>query len=420
MEYCPNEGCEVLLRGLAGKMSHDSRCAFKRPVEGGEPVVPLQKRRRPESRPLPTILGGTGPRIASDLVYEEMQSDDSEMAYVRTQEEIFEEAKNVRALLDRVIEAETSSETKSEENGRATGEATSEEVTEALGVFLGTLLGDIGAAKLDRLLLLIQHPSYKPELAAKKFSSASTLKQYIRTKLLDTERDFGLLGFRQHIISESGGSSCKMYMRDPLEVLKFQLTKSRRQNTIYEHVREVNRKHERIFNHPLSGKLASEGFPKILESIKRCARSDVCWDTSRNNFVGAVQLYSDKSSTSLGCNTMTFYPLHVTLLNFSNELRRRLIQAGDTKFAFLPVHLSKAGEKASSDRRLSMKLLHHALERALKPLMRAAWTGFGFEDGENVSRRCFPCLGNYITDIPEGKDITSTLYGNVTKFPCSR
>ena len=408
------------MRGLAGRMSHAARCAFKRPTENREPSVPLNREKSHMHRSLPVTLGGNGPRIASDLVYEEMQSDDSEMQYVRNQEEIYGEAKNVRALLDDLVEEEATKEGRNDQKERKTEEATSEEVVEALSIFLGTLCSDIGAAKLDHLLLLIQHPAYKPELSAEKFTSATSLKQYIRTKVMDAERDYERLGFRQQIVSVPEGVRCKFYMRDPIEVLKLQLRSSRRQNTIYEYVREVNRRNERIFKHPLSGKLASEGFPKITEAIKRSTRPDVCWDTSLNNFVGAIQLYSDKSSTSLACSAMTFYPLHLTLLNFSHDLRRRLIQRGDTKVAFLPVYISSTNDRIIPDRPLKMKILHKALERSLKSIVEAAWTGFDFEDGESIPRRCFPCLGNYISDIPEGKDLTSTLHGNVTNFPCPR
>ena len=90
------------------------------------------------------------------------------------------------------------------------------------------------------------------------------------------------------------------------------------------------------------------------------------------------------------------------------------------KLALLPVYMKGKGDEIAPDRALRIRLLHNALEMSLKPLMEASWKGFEYEDGESVQRRCFPCLGNYITDIPEGKDITSTLHATKTPFTCAR
>ena len=108
---------------------------------------------------------------------------------------------------------------------------------------------------------------------------------------------------------------------------------------LYGHVREVNRAVEIVYSHGLSGKLAEKRLPHIVEAIMQNNRPDVFWNTSFNSFMGPVQLYSEKYMVTLAANSLTFYPLHVTLLNFRNEFRCALIQGGETKVAFLPVYM---------------------------------------------------------------------------------
>ena len=67
--------------------------------------------------------------------------------------------------------------------------------------------------------------------------------------------------------------------------------------------------------------------------------STVCWYNSerdcRSSTVVYVQLYSDKTVTSLGAFCVQFYPLHWNLMNFSEEARRHMISHGLSILAFL-------------------------------------------------------------------------------------
>ena len=56
-----------------------------------------------------------------------------------------------------------------------------------------------------------------------------------------------------------------------------------------------------------------------------------------DSFVGVGQFYSDKAAVSLKSNGFRFYPIHITLLNFTDELRRRLISSDATILGYLPV-----------------------------------------------------------------------------------
>lgn len=54
-------------------------------------------------------------------------------------------------------------------------------------------------------------------------------------------------------------------------------------------------------------------------------------------FIGCFQVNSDKSQTSLSWSGSVFNPLHLTLLSYLEELRRKLIEQGLTAFAYLRI-----------------------------------------------------------------------------------
>ena len=401
-------------------MSHESRCPFRNAKKVSALVQKRNHKRR--RRPLPISLHGTGPRLANDFVFTLTESGSPVRPNEEAQQKIFNKAKNIREILGELVEPDSSLRNGDDdgESERSLEEANEEEVGEALALLLNDFLKVMGSYKVDLLLFLIQHPSYNPESIMKRFTSSSTIKGYVKEKLKNREKHFESMGFRQFFVTSESGARCEVYLRDSVTVLTRQCEKSGRDNMFYDFFVERNRKGERIYNHPLSGKLAETGFPEVKAAIKRSSKKDVCWNESRNDFIGAVQLYSDKSSTALSTNALTFYPLHLTLLNFSHELRHSFIQSGATKVAFLPVYLTDSTNDAIRDRSTRMQLLHKALEKILEPLFKASWSSFEYKDKEQIFRRCYPILGNYVTDYPEGKDITSTLGGSGTANPCTR
>ena len=75
------------------------------------------------------------------------------------QQEVDDEAMNVRTLLSDVIKRDKN-QTQIKSRERSLGEATSEEVAEALDIVLGSISNDLDSAKVDLLLRLIQHLAY--------------------------------------------------------------------------------------------------------------------------------------------------------------------------------------------------------------------------------------------------------------------
>ena len=67
-------------------------------------------------------------------------------------------------------------------------------------------------------------------------------------------------------------------------------------------------------------------------------RSNVVWydGSERKSFVGFLQVFTDKTVTSLKVGSVTAYVVHVTLLNATKKFHRKLIQSGKTIVVFLP------------------------------------------------------------------------------------
>lgn len=75
-----------------------------------------------------------------------------------------------------------------------------------------------------------------------------------------------------------------------------------------------------------------------------------------DSFFAALKVFSDRSETSLGANSVVFYPIHLKLLNFTEEWCRKHIKGGNTIVAFLHIRheniiderLEKEGEEKNS------------------------------------------------------------------------
>lgn len=72
--------------------------------------------------------------------------------------------------------------------------------------------------------------------------------------------------------------------------------------------------------------------------MKNSEERDAIWCTTydhwKQSLVCAVEGFNDKFVTVLGAGKFGFYPLHLTLLNFTGEWRRSYVQHGYTILAY--------------------------------------------------------------------------------------
>ena len=142
------------------------------------------------------------------------------------------------------------------------------------------------------------------------------------------------------------------------------------------------------------------------------------------SFVGLGQVYSDKTATTLKNSGLKFYPVHLVLLNFSAEVRRQLISSGASIVGYLPTSFEENEQSQESSkpkiRRNVILSTHHAVADMLGPLAHVAEQGFHYIDRKGVERTCHFAIASYCADIPERKDMTGILSGQLTAKTCFR
>ena len=228
---------------------------------------------------------------------------------------------------------------------------------------------------------------------------------------------------KRTLIDPTTDVCCDIYARSPLQVLQNQIAGTSQDTCFFDPAGNGT-----TFNHPMMGELGQYGVKSISKAIMRSANNGILWHdkitSAEFSFVGLVQIYSDKSRTSLKESAFQFYPIHITLLNFHDDYRRKCIVNGSTFLAFLPVTFYKIenGIKIPTDvdRTQKLRLLHLAIDFALQYVRELGYTGFSCRDKTGLRRRCHPCLVSYCSDLPEAKDLSSVRNGNSSERNCHR
>ena len=251
----------------------------------------------------------------------------------------------------------------------------------------------------------------------------------VKERELQTQRSLGVLGFEKlEVVNPESQFRCNVYTRSPINVLQEQIAQASSATTIFNP--ENNDSHE-PFSHPMTADLGASEVTAVRREVMAHSAENVVWHDETtvcgSSFVGMVQLYSDKSQNSLKSSSFQFYPIHITLLNFSEEHRRESIVQGKTFLAFLPVEFFayidednceiQEGKFGRSER---IRLVHLAITLVLNDLRKAAYSGFKCRDQEGSARRCHPCIVSYCCDMPESKDLSSIRHGNQGIRNCHR
>lgn len=288
-----------------------------------------------------------------------------------------------------------------------------------------------GAKLVDELISLLRNRNYSHSEFMDNILSARqclTLTRNMFNNHLDRN------GFAERRIFDNTGRFWgTMYARNPIDVLRKQIQACNESNTFFQPVCMV-KDNARMFYHPLHTPFCEEVYKHTVANVMKDPSRDVFWHTDGANdsksFVGYLQLYSDKSSTTMKASGLVSYPIHITLLNFHKEYRNTCIMSGETILAYLPVNISpheesiveESGEqrKGTVDRSIRMNILHNSISAALERLTEVCMKGFLCTDSSGCSWNCHPTLLSFCADIPEAKDLTSILGGTKTCAPCHR
>lgn len=315
-----------------------------------------------------------------------------------------------------------------------TTDASKEEVVEAMRrtvMFLGIRSG---AKSMDRLIKLMQHPSFC-SVAMK-----SGIPSY-RAVIEDADRQLedSLLSLRfqrEQVFDAIEEGQATMWVRDPVEVVRRQieqLTVDAEHNGVdkvkslyMKCFKEVGDDGVRRYSHPLSTDVAADLEKRVRERVTNgCADGEdgvTGWKTGRD-FVLLLQLYSDKTQQTLKASSQNHLPLHVAVVNTSLRMKERMICRGDSVVGYMPTkirwnnlerkkwktHLDDAVSGKGS-RQSRLRILQESLRKCLEPLLSLTVCGFPVQDSVGRQLRCHPVLWSYVTDLPEGWDISSAVW----------
>jgi Plavaka transposase len=180
---------------------------------------------------------------------------------------------------------------------------------------------------------------------------------------------------------------------------------------------------ERLFSHPMNADLAVEAFSEVKDKVCSSPDPKVFWNAGlgpSQSIVGGVALYSDKSSMTASALSKYFYSLHVVWLNASAAYRHKLIACGSTVVAYLSTRLldEGVGGKPRESQSVRQVMLHKCLSLALEPICSKMLCRLLATTRDGTSPKVHIVLGTYITDVPEGKDVSCIKHGNTTPMPC--
>ena len=305
-------------------------------------------------------------------------------------------------------------------------------LVQSLAASLTTLEYKAGAGRVSEVITILQDPAFSLE----KFNSAvRTVEECRHVTASMVETHFRTEGYKSHIIPDKTGKySAQLYLRDPVDMLRRQLALANDQNTLFHPSPQTTPDGTAIFSHPLHTDFAKTLHQVTRQRVQLSDDPQVVWaeetDPTPSSFAGLLQVYSDKSSTSLKSSAIVAYPIHVTLLNFSAPLRRHCIRTGLTIVGYLPYIVNPSSNalfgdempttSSSASRARKIDILHKALEKVFSSLSTAFSSGFPCTDSTATARQCFPILANYCCDFPEAKELSCTRNSTTTTHPCHR
>lgn len=164
-------------------------------------------------------------------------------------------------------------------------------------------------------------------------------------------------------------------MRKAREVIQLQIPSASSADIIVKPV------HAGVFSHRMNSYVGTKSCVAVEHALKADSHGNATWKFEEEDgvlsAVRCLQIYLDKSQISLSANSFAFYSIYTTLLNFTENMRRKPIVSGALSATHLSAGFSGAdlGMRRKVKRRLQRKNLHHCINHALKPLSKCAVEG---------------------------------------------
>ena len=309
----------------------------------------------------------------------------------------------------------------------------------------------IGFDAVRKVIRLLQETTFKPEVVSNHIQDYKTWMSIVQSSLGQSLSDDGFEKIEVPYNNCSDNNrKAFLYKKNVIEVLRTQLKISGDKDITFRPCfNEMNRD---FVSHPLQSEFFATLYKSVRTEIMSSEEASIEWNQSRsttpNSFIGMLQIYTDKTATTLKSQSLVGYPIHVTFLNVTIQFRRFLIDHGYTLVGFLPVGFQDAQSDSDADnltfhnesktddiidindhvpltsssrgRNDKMCSLHNAMTMILAPLIEKSYEGFTVCTKKNITWNCFPVIVSYCCDIPESKDMSGVLHNFTPTRPCVR
>ncbi len=301
----------------------------------------------------------------------------------------------------------------------------------SLSITVHKLSRKYGAANANELIQQLNNPHLRLEDLR---GSLSSLNQCRSNVLKQVYSELDGKGFQKVLIHDDSRNACVLYQRDIIDLLRAQISMCSESLFFCNRAEALHYLGETnvdamVNSHPMASKLGIEGHAAVMNAVQSSSEPNHIWYTNSiaKSCPGFIQLYSDKSSTTLRASGFTFYPVHAVLLNFEESIRRRLIMSGKTILGYLPSKflpfISDANEglrDAGLKRARRIPLLHKCLRRMIEKINQVFLQGFSVSTSDNVNLRVHPVVANYVADNQEIKDLTGVFHNTNGTRNCHR
>ena len=319
------------------------------------------------------------------------------------------------------------------EDHETRGRSSSEVLVDTIILSLNSISSKAGENITNDLIAVLRDNEFPIDLFRERVKNVSQIKRVSKSILQRQKAHCGFL--KMELNDESGTFTGILHYLDAVEVLKKQLRLSNHSNTNFIPQFRGNAEGSRFYDHPMSTEFAHNVYNDIREKVLYEYPDGKWFDYYSGgqakifSLVAFIQLFTDKTHTTLKASSVAAYPVHLTLQNYSDSFRRIEINSGLSIIGYLPVDTIEMEDpedevhvphtSMTDGRTKRMEILHSAMKVILSTLEESVEKGFEATTADGFTIRCHPALTSYVTDLPEVNDMTATKSGQTAR-PCHR
>ena len=306
-----------------------------------------------------------------------------------------------------------------------------EKAMDWMAVVVGRLSGQVRKELINDLFSALRDKSFCLKSFLEKYPTAYKCKKRMNDIVNESMECFGYE--RIEFTEEASKLSGHIYLRDAAVVIQNQVSKANDDECHYFPFEKTSDDGERVFGNMMHTDFAARMYASMRRQRIASPNADMYWkDKGKHevpHFPAFLQIYSDKTATTLKSGAVVGYPLHVSLLNFESRFRCKRIKENDTVVGYLSeeyiteqesTYEERGGTNDGSARTRKACILNEAMRLALKPIVDSLEHGIPVENRNGTKALAISALVNYTADIPEGKQMSAVLHGSNTSKPCIR